>query len=126
MRIVACAVVLVLGTCRLAPAQQVVVDGVSLGQHLAPDSLTDGYVGCQDSDTIEPFDPVALTGSIPLSMVTAQSPNPYPYDATMTPDGTQVWVADAQDMGNGGVTVVDRATNTIAGTVPLGFYTVGV
>ena len=82
----------------------------------APAVADDGYVACSNSDDVIPFDNLtyALSTAIPLPAT-----YPYPYDATMNPDGTEVWVPD----GSGDhVVVIDVATNTITHTIPVGEY----
>ena len=79
-----------------------------------PALADDGYVGCNNSNDVIPFDVLtyALGTPIPLAGV-----NPYPYDATMTPDGTEVWVADSSEDD---VVIIDVATNTITHTISVG------
>jgi len=81
-----------------------------------PAIAADGYVACTDSDDVIPFDLLtyALGTAIPLPAA-----YPYPYDATMTPDGSEVWVPDASSLGNH-VVVIDVATNAITHTIPVG------
>ena len=57
-----------------------------------PAIADDGYVACSSSDDVIPFDVLtyAVGTAIPLPAA-----YPYPYDATMTPDGSEVWVPDA-------------------------------
>ena len=82
----------------------------------APAIAADGYVACSNSDDVIPFDVLtyALGTAIPLPYT-----NPYPYDATMTPDGSEVWVPDAS---GDHVVVIDVATNAITHTIPVGEY----
>ena len=47
----------------------------------------------------------------------------YPYDATMTPDGSEVWVPGAS---GDGVVAIDTATNEIVQRIAVGEYPVGV
>jgi YVTN family beta-propeller protein len=81
-----------------------------------PAIAADGYVGCSNSDDVIPFDLLtyAVGTAIPLPAA-----YPYPYDATMTPDGSEVWVPDAS---GDHVVVIDVATNTITHTIPVGEY----
>ena len=74
----------------------------------------DGYVACNNSNDVVPFDVLtyALGTPIPLPGV-----NPYPYDATMTPDGSEVWVPDSSEDT---VVVIDVFTNTITHTISVG------
>jgi len=81
-----------------------------------PAIAADGYVACSNSDDVIPFDLLtyAVGTAIPLPAA-----YPYPYDATMSPDGTEVWVPD----GSGDhVVVIDVATNAITHTIPVGEY----
>ena len=82
----------------------------------APAIADDGYVACSNSDDVIPFDLLtyAVGTAIPLPAA-----YPYPYDATMSPDGTEVWVPDAS---GDHVVVIDVATNTITHTIPVGEY----
>lgn len=79
-------------------------------------AVTDGYVGNSNSDDVIPFDltSYALSTAIPLP-----AQYPYPYDATMSPDSSEVWVADAS---GDHVVVIDVATNAITHTIPVGEY----
>ena len=81
-----------------------------------PAIADDGYVACSNSDDVIPFDVLtyAVGTSIPLPAA-----YPYPYDATMTPDGSEVWVPDAS---GDHVVVIDVATNSITHTIPVGEY----
>jgi YVTN family beta-propeller protein len=81
-----------------------------------PAVATDGYVACSTSDDVIPFDLLTYTvgTAIPLP-----ANYPYPYDATMSPDGTEVWVVDAS---GDHVVVIDVATNAIIHTIPVGEY----
>ena len=81
-----------------------------------PATADDGYVACSNSDDVIPFDVLtyAVGTAIPLP-----ADYPYPYDATMTPDGSEVWVPDAS---GDHVVVIDVATNSITHTIPVGEY----
>jgi len=76
----------------------------------------DGLLVCSTSDEIVPFDiaTYALGTPIPMGGV-----NAYPYDATMSPDGFEVWVVDAS---GDAVLVVDVMTLTVTHTIPVGEY----
>jgi len=80
----------------------------------------DGYAACSDSDDAYPFDLAGLTAG--AAIVLPGSTN-YPYDATMRPDGSEVWIADANDDS---VMVIDRATDTVTHQVPVCGYPVSV
>ncbi len=78
--------------------------------------FNDGYVGCSDSDNCVPFD---LETHAPGPAITILPEGDYPYDATMTPDGNEVWI-----VGNSGdaVAVIDVATNTVTHRIPVNDY----
>jgi YVTN family beta-propeller protein len=76
----------------------------------------DGYVGCTDSDDCVAFDLTTYSVYAPIDL------NPEglnPGDATMTPDGSEVWICG--ETGDG-VVVIDVATNTVAHTLAVGDY----
>ena len=79
-----------------------------------PAIADDGYVGCNNSDDVIPFDVLTYVVGTPIPL---PADFPYPYDATMTPDGAEVWVADSS--GNH-VVVIDVATNAITHTISVG------
>ena len=83
---------------------------------VAPAVAYDGYVACSTSDDVIPFDNQTYTVGTPIPLPAS---NPYPYDATMNPDGTEVWVPDAS---GDHVVVIDVATNAITHTIPVGEY----
>jgi YVTN family beta-propeller protein len=74
----------------------------------------DGYVGCSATDNCVPFDLVTYALGVPIDVLPEGD---YPYDATMSPDGSEVWIA-----GNSGdgVVVIETATNTITHRVTVG------
>ena len=76
----------------------------------------DGYVACSSSDDVIPFDLVNHVAGTPIPLPATY---PYPYDATMSPDGSEVWVPDAS---GDHVVVIDVATNAITHTIPVGEY----
>ncbi len=82
----------------------------------APAIADDGYVACSNSDDVIPFDLLTYAVGTAISLPYT---NPYPYDATMTPDGSEVWVPDAS---GDHVVVIDVATNAITHTIPVGEY----
>lgn len=82
----------------------------------APAAATDGYVACSNSDDVIPFDLMTYATGSPIPLPAAY---PYPYDATMNPEGTEVWVPDAS---GDHVVVIDVATNAITHTIPVGEY----
>jgi YVTN family beta-propeller protein len=79
--------------------------------------MSDGYVFCSASDDAYPFD---LTTHVAGTSIPGYN---YPYDAMMNPQGTEIWVADASVEA---VIVLDRATNTVTDTIPVGGYTTGI
>ncbi len=83
-------------------------------------SLGDGYAACSTSDDVYPFD---LTTHVPGSAIALPGSLNYPYGATMRPDWTEVWIADASADA---VHVVDMASATITHTVAVGEYPVSV
>ena len=82
--------------------------------------LGDGYAVCSTSDDAFPFD---LSTSSPGSAIAMPGSISYPYDATLRPDGTEVWIADASDDA---VIVIDRATDAVTQRIPVGDYPVSV
>ncbi len=79
--------------------------------------MNDGYVFCSASDDAYPFD---LTTHSPGTSIAGYN---YPYDAMMNPQGTEIWVADASVEA---VIVLDRISNTVTHTIPIGGYTTGI
>jgi YVTN family beta-propeller protein len=75
-----------------------------------------GYVACSTSDDVIPFEVSSYITDTPIPLPASF---PYPYDATMNADTTEVWVADAS--GDHAV-VIDIATNAITHTIPVGEY----
>jgi YVTN family beta-propeller protein len=80
----------------------------------------DGYAVCSYSDDAYPFD---LTSHVVGAAIDLPGSVNYPYDATMRPDGVEVWVADASDNS---VLVIDMASDTVAHQVAVGDYPVSV
>jgi YVTN family beta-propeller protein len=79
--------------------------------------MNDGFVFCSGSDDAYPFD---LTTHTPGASIAGYN---YPYDAMLNPQGTEVWVADAS---LDAVVVLDRSTNTVSHTIPVGDYPTGI
>ena len=79
-----------------------------------PALADDGYVACSNSDDVIPFDVLTYVLDTPIPLPASF---PYPYDATMTPDGTEVWVPDSS---GDHVVVVDIFTNAITHTISVG------
>jgi uncharacterized repeat protein (TIGR01451 family) len=79
-----------------------------------------GYTGTSTTDEAAVFDLQTATLVTRLSLLPEGD---YPYDATMTPDGGEVWIPGA--IGDG-VVVIDTATNQITHRIPVGEYAIGV
>lgn len=141
--ILAACLVLVPATAALAEQGRVVIDDLTVLEDgkvtaldtpataptdAAPPALApapkrdadDGYAACSNSDDAYPFDLTGLTAG--AAIVLPGSLN-YPYDATLRPNGSEVWIADANDDS---VIVVDRATDTVTHQVPTCEYAVSV
>lgn len=80
----------------------------------------DGYAACSTSDDVYPFDLTGLTSGAAILLPGSLN---YPYDATLRPDGSEVWIADASDNS---LIVVDRATDTVTHQIPVCEYAVSV
>jgi YVTN family beta-propeller protein len=80
----------------------------------------DGFAACSTTDDAYPFDLGALTAGAAIPLPGSLN---YPYDATMRPDGSEVWIADATDNS---VIVIDSATYTVTHQVPVCEYAVSV
>ncbi len=87
---------------------------------VVPALAYNGYVACNDSNDVIPFDIVTYALGTPIPLPYAY---PYPYDATMSPGGWEVWVPDAS---GDQVLVIDVMTNTITHTIPVGEYPTSV
>ena len=83
-------------------------------------ALTDGFVGCSNSDDCYPFDLASYVAGSAISLLPEGN---YPYDATITPDGNQVWFVGSS---GDGVVVLDRTTNTVAASFAVADYAIGV
>lgn len=79
-----------------------------------------GIVACSTSDSYTRFDVTSLATDPSVSVLPEGD---YPYDATMNPDGTEIWIPGAS---GDGVVVVDRATGTITQRILAGEYPVSV
>ncbi len=85
---------------------------------LAAAAIADtGYVACSTSDSVVPFDlaTYAPVGSA-LSLVPEAD---YPYDCTMRPDGSEVWICGAS---GDGVVVIDVDTQLITQRIDVWEY----
>jgi len=93
---------------------------ISAGGVLAPAGaergMNDGWVGCSTTDSACPFDLDTYAAGPSISLLPEGD---YPYDATITPDGTEVWIVGA--VGDGAI-VIDRATNTVIHRIGTGEY----
>ncbi|MBN1659260.1 MAG: PKD domain-containing protein [Anaerolineae bacterium] len=79
-----------------------------------------GYTGASTTDEAAVFDLQTATWVTNLSLLPEGN---YPYDATVTPDGGEVWIPGAS---GDGVVVIDTTTNQIAQRVLVGEYPVSV
>ena len=79
-----------------------------------------GYTGASTTDEAAVFDLQTATLVTRLSLLPEGD---YPYDATMTPDGSEVWICGAS---GDGVVVIDTTTNTITHRIAVGEYAIGV
>jgi YVTN family beta-propeller protein len=93
-----------------------VIAGGVWSQASAGRGLNDGWVGCSTTDNCCPFDLDTYATGAPLSLLPEGD---YPYDATINPDGSEVWFVGA--VGDGAV-VIDRTTNTITHRITTGEY----
>ncbi len=66
-----------------------------------------GYIACTTSDTAVPFDLATYAQGTAINLLPEGD---YPYDCTMHPDGSEVWICGAS---GDGVVVIDVDTNTI-------------
>ncbi len=79
-----------------------------------------GYVGCSYSDSADPFDLDSYEFGPSIDLLPYGD---YPYDATIRPNGSELWIPGAS---GDGVVVVDRDTGLITHTIPVGEYPVSV
>ncbi len=110
------------GASRLTHVSIAVVFAVLL--LAAPASLARGlgygYAGCLDSDDCAPFDPITYDVDPGIDL---RPEGDSPYDATMSPDGTEVWICG----GTGdGVVIIDVATDQIAYRLDVGDFPTSV
>ena len=85
-----------------------------------PHSLSDGFVGSSTSDDCYPFDLTTFATGSAIDLLPEAN---YPYDATITPDGSEVWFVGAS---GDGIVVIDRATNTITQRITVSEYPIGI
>jgi YVTN family beta-propeller protein len=90
-----------------------------LHSNALPD-FNDGLVVYSYSETAAAFD---LDSYVFESPFTVMPEGQYPYDATMTPDGSEVWVPGAS---GDGVLVIDRMSNSVSHRIGVGEYPVSV
>jgi len=83
-------------------------------------SFTDVYTGCSSNDVGAPFDRDTL---VPGPAIGLLPEGDYPYDATMHPEGHEVWIVGS---AGDGVVVVDVFTNTVTHRITVGDYPVSV
>ncbi len=82
----------------------------------SPAGFNDGYVGCTDSDDCVAFDVSTYSVYDPIDLI-PEGQNPG--DATMKPDGSEVWICG----GTGdGIVIIDVATNTVIYRLDMGDY----
>ncbi len=79
-------------------------------------SLDEGYVGCSGSDKCITFDLVTYAIGDTIELLPGAD---YPYDATMRPGGSEIWICGAS---GDSVLVIDRATNTVTHRIAVGEY----
>ncbi len=87
------------------------------------DELAGGYVGMSLTDSLVAFDLMTEEAVIDIDLLPEGN---YPYDVTIRPDGSEVWVVGA--VGDG-VKVIDTATQTVTQSIDLagvGEYAVDV
>ncbi len=94
--------------------------GALLGALVLPALAIDGFVGCSTSDDCWPFDLAThqVRPALPLMGL-----GDYPYDATVTPDGHQVWLVGAS---GDGVVVYSRTSGALVALIPVADYVIGV
>lgn len=86
-----------------------------------PHALGDGWVACSFSDDVFPFDQTTLGEGAPIPL--RIGPASYPYEATLSPDGARLWVADAS---SDEAIVIDTASETVVDRIPVGEYPVSI
>jgi len=83
-------------------------------------ALGEGYAACSTSDDLYPFD--LTTYAVGTAIDLPGSTN-YPYDATKRPDGSEVWIADANADE---ILVVDLASDSVVHQIAVGDYPVSL
>jgi DNA-binding beta-propeller fold protein YncE len=79
-----------------------------------------GYVGCSTSDDAYAFD---LDSFLPGGSIDLLPEGNYPYDATMHPDGDEVWICGAS---GDGVVVIARESEAVLQRIATGEYPVSI
>ena len=79
-----------------------------------------GIVACSNSDSYSRFDLVTFAMDPPISVLPEGN---YPYDATMNPAGTEVWIPGAS---GDGMVVINRNSGLITHRISTGEYPVSV
>ncbi len=97
-----CAILAVVATLAVTPA-------IARGPN-------DGYVACSDTDNCVPFDVTSYAVESPIDLLPEGN---LPHDATMSPDGSEVWMCGAS---GDGVVVLNVATNTVTHRIGVGDY----
>jgi len=87
-----------------------------VGLLAGPAAAYDGYVACSNSDDVIPFEIIGHSLGTPIAL---PGTSPYPYDATMSPGGWEIWVPDAS---SDHVVVIDVMTDSIIQTIPVPEY----
>lgn len=82
--------------------------------------LEDGFVGCSTSDDCFPFDVMNFATGTAIELLPEGD---YPYDATITPDGNEVWFVGAS---GDGVVVIDRTTKLVSHRIDVAEYPIGI
>ncbi len=85
-----------------------------------PAAADTAFVGCSTDDSAHAFDTDTGTASSPTDLLPEGN---YPYDATISPDGLEVWIPGAS---GDGVVVIDRASGLVTHRIPTGEYPVSV
>ena len=78
-----------------------------------------GYIGCSYSDDAYPFDITTQTVGASIDLLPEGN---YPYDATISPDGLEVWIPGAS---GDGIVVIDREGATVTARIPVDEYMIG-
>jgi len=87
---------------------------------IALPELGEGIVACSFSETAEPFDLETFAFGTTISVMPEGQ---YPYDATMSPEGLEVWIPGAS---GDGIVVIDRGTGSVSHRIDVGDYPVSL